>query len=219
MINLHETYWWFRGKKEIILYLIKKYHPQAQSVLDIGCGDGYFFHQYQGVGIEPCELFKKPNIINRPIEEVSLDEKFDVIICLDVLEHLENDAIIKRFLDQNLQKKGIAIISVPAHRKLFNQHDLANHHYRRYDKQDFVSLLQEYSPTVYYYNSLLYPIAYIIRKFSRGQDNLKPLPKILNELLFSIFRLEKYLLNYLKTGMSLLAIIKDDCKVRAVKEC
>lgn len=208
MQELHNTYWWFKGKKEIILHLIRKYHPEAKNLLDIGCGEGYFFDHYPGIGIEPYSPTKRDHIIKKPIEAVSLDEKFDVILCLDVLEHLRDDTIIKKYIDNNLKENGIAIITVPAHRKLFNQHDTAHHHFRRYDKADLLQLLHVYQPKVYYYNSLLYPIAYAMRKLTKGKDNLKPLPWLINETLFTIFRLEKYVYRYLLNGMSLLAVIQ-----------
>lgn len=208
MHNLHNKYWWFKGKQEIILHLINKYKPETKTILDIGCGDGYFFDKFSGIGIEPCHIFQKDNILNCRIENVNISDKFDTILCLDVLEHLENDTVIHRFLDNNLAENGLAIITVPAHKKLFNHHDEVNKHFRRYDKEDLEKLLEKYNTQIYYYNSLLYPAEYLVRKLSKGNNNFRPLPKLVNSILLNIFKLEKYLYKYFTTGMSLVAIVR-----------
>lgn len=210
MKKLCNEYWWFKGKQDIVRYLIKKYKPYTRNVLDIGCGTGYFFDEYNGIGIEPCGIFERDNILNCKIENVKIKDKFDTIICLDVLEHLKDDTVIKKFIENNLVDNGLAIITVPAHKKLFNHHDEINNHYRRYEYMDLVMLLGQYGVDIYYYNSLLYPIEYLIRKFSKGDNNLKKLPKWLNLLLFYIFKLEKYLYKFFPTGMSLIAIVQKD---------
>lgn len=208
MKDLHNEYWWFRGKKEIVKHILKAHKYDIKTILDLGCSSGYFFDEYEGLGVEPCSIFKADNIINEEIENVVVNEKFDAIICLDVLEHLKNDSFIKKFINENLNDNGIVIITVPAHKHLFNNHDIVNGHYRRYDKQDLISLFKEYNPEVYYYNSILYPVEVIIRKMSKGNDNLKALPKIINELLFQIFRIEKYFYKHFYTGMSILTVIE-----------
>jgi 2-polyprenyl-3-methyl-5-hydroxy-6-metoxy-1,4-benzoquinol methylase len=140
MKDLHNEYWWFRGKKEIVKYIFKTHKYDIKTILDLGCGSGYFFDEYVGLGVEPCNIFKADNIINEQLEEVEIDEKFDAIICLDVLEHLKDDSIIKKFINKNINENGIVIVTVPAHQHLFNNHDIVNGHYRRYDKQDLLIL-------------------------------------------------------------------------------
>lgn len=205
---MDNVYWWFKGKREIIGHILEQYAPNARRILDIGCGSGYFFDKYSGIGIEPCSLFTGENIINERIENVSLQEQFDAILCLDVLEHLPDDTIIKKFIERNLKENGIMIVTVPAHPKLFNKHDQVNGHYRRYDYVMLKELFKEYNMEIYYYNSLLYPIAYIVRKLSKGENNLKVLPSVVNNILYRIFVLEKYLYKYLPNGLSMIAIIK-----------
>lgn len=206
--TLHDKHWYFLGKKKIINHIIKQYHNPSPTILDIGCGEGYFFDEYEGVGIEPCEIFKKENIINEPLESISLNKKFDIIIALDVLEHLEDDTIIHKFIDNNLKDDGMAIITVPAHRHLYNNHDKVHNHYRRYDKSDLKKLLNNYNAQVYYYNSLLYPIAYIVRKMSKGNDNLKLHLKPINLILTTIFSFERYIYKFNLNGLSLLSVVK-----------
>ena len=61
------------------------------------------------------------------------EERFDIVLALDVVEHVDNDA---RFLDSILRKHltedGHLIFSVPAWPMLFSNHDRFLNHYRRY---------------------------------------------------------------------------------------
>ncbi len=126
-----------------------------------------------------------------------------------MLEHLEDDRIILRYLQDNLKDNGIAIITVPAHPWLFSEHDRVCGHYRRYTKKQLKDLLGNFDCKIYYYNSLLFPAEILYRLITKGKNNLKQVPDILNHLLFFILSLEYYLLPILPAGLSLLAIVKN----------
>ena len=83
------------------------------------------------------ERFKNSDvkILNSNIS--SLEEKFDTILYMDVIEHIEND--IKE-LDQaisKLNKNGKLVIIVPAFSILFSDFDKSVGHFRRYTKKNF----------------------------------------------------------------------------------
>lgn len=69
------------------------------KVLDVGCGSGFklikYFNNYEtiGIDIEPCYSFLKETYPNKiwydSIDKV-LTKQFDLIICSDVIEHVEN---------------------------------------------------------------------------------------------------------------------------------
>ena len=67
--------------------------------------------------------------------------RFDIIILLDVIEHIANDV---DFLQHNVQPKlaegGIVLISVPAHPSLFSEHDEFLGHYRRYTRRQILDI-------------------------------------------------------------------------------
>lgn len=125
-----------------------------------------------------------------------------------MLEHLEDDRIILRYLNENLKDNGIAIITVPAHPWLFSEHDRICGHYRRYTKRQLKELLKGFDCEIYYYNSLLFPAEVLYRFFTKGKNNLKQVPDILNSLLFFVLSMEYYLLPILPIGFSLLAVVK-----------
>jgi len=117
----------------IINKLIRKYYTftPGQNILDYGCGDGIFLNHlcYEfdstGVGVErilsrvriaklASDKFKlKSNFINSPFHNFKTREKFDVALCLDVLEHVDNPAKEIKKIFTLLKHKGTLIIRVP----------------------------------------------------------------------------------------------------------
>ena len=63
------------------------------------------------------------------------DKKFDIIIFMDVLEHVANDSEFLAYYKKFLNEGGVIIISVPAYQKLFSVHDVALKHFRRYSRE------------------------------------------------------------------------------------
>jgi len=63
-------------------------------------------------------------------------EKFDSIIAINVLEHVEDDIFALQQLYKMLKSEGILIILVPCHKFLYNVIDTNVGHFRRYTKKD-----------------------------------------------------------------------------------
>ena len=61
-------------------------------------------------------------------------EKFNAILYIDVIEHIENDAEELNRAKNLLADNGYLIVLVPAHQFLYNEFDKAIGHYRRYNK-------------------------------------------------------------------------------------
>lgn len=127
-------------------------------VLDIGCGTGYMTLQLLREGNEVTAIDISNELISitesRARREgfslramtMSADEVrilgqgvFDTIICLDVLEHIEND--VKALIDLSYVCKddGVILIVVPAIKSLFGHRDELLGHFRRYSKTELVS--------------------------------------------------------------------------------
>ncbi len=60
--------------------------------------------------------------------------KFDAIVYLDVLEHIEDDRAEMKRAAGHLKRNGVLIILAPAHQWLYAPFDEAIGHYRRYSK-------------------------------------------------------------------------------------
>lgn len=57
---------------------------------------------------------------------------FDLLLLLDVLEHIDDDEGVLTSLVGQLEPGASALLSVPAWSALFSQHDVALKHFRRY---------------------------------------------------------------------------------------
>ncbi|MBR9700784.1 class I SAM-dependent methyltransferase [Candidatus Woesearchaeota archaeon] len=72
----------------------------------------------------------------KQIAKLRKTERFDTIIFLNVLEHVEKDEKALRLLRTLLTPNGRIICLVPTHRWLYNPLDKALGHWRRYTKKE-----------------------------------------------------------------------------------
>lgn len=127
--NLQKEAFLFAEKRaEFILGHIKKYFSLTKktNILDIGCGNGVLLdkitestHKYGIEFSEHCaKLSRKKGIkvyiydLNKGLPSLSMT--FDLIFCIEVLEHLVSGENLLRQIKNKLRKnKGILVISVP----------------------------------------------------------------------------------------------------------
>jgi len=137
-----------RNYRNYQLDLIRKF--VGGNILEVGPGRGEIIENFISADNkitmidtdeEMCkvirERFKNSDvrILNSNIS--SLEEKFDTILYMDVIEHIENDV---KELDQaisKLNKNGKLVIIVPAFSILFSDFDKSVGHFRRYTKKNF----------------------------------------------------------------------------------
>lgn len=129
------------------------------SVLDLGCGPGIHAveigRKIQGevVGIDidgnkiECakKLAKELKVDNVMFEHKSADialseRKYDLIICSDVLEHIENDKDIASKMAAALNPGGQVLVTVPTKTDLNAANRQKFGHYREYSKEDLIQL-------------------------------------------------------------------------------
>jgi len=77
------------------------------------------------------------------LANLSLEETFDSILYIDVLEHIQNDANEIQTASKHLNKDGFLIILSPAHPWLYTQYDKSIGHYRRYTRKSLSALFSE----------------------------------------------------------------------------
>jgi len=122
-------------------------------VCEVGCGIGnitqFLLNAEAVVGIEPqracCEhvrqrfadhlnlRFVQCQLADCPSREVPT-AGFDTVVCLNVLEHIEDDVGSLVRMRQLCGPKGRVVILVPAHMHLYGQLDRSFGHYRRYNR-------------------------------------------------------------------------------------
>lgn len=84
-------------------------------------------------------------------------EKYDLITCLNVLEHIEDDNKALRDMAEILRgQNGMLFLQVPAHMSLYGTMDKMAGHYRRYTRGEMRQKLEDagFEPlNLYYFNS------------------------------------------------------------------
>jgi len=80
--------------------------------------------------------------VSGTVQSLKPCERFDTIIYIDVLEHIENDREELKMAASHLAVEGRIIILSPAHQKLFTPFDAAIEHFRRYNR----AMLRSISP-------------------------------------------------------------------------
>jgi 2-polyprenyl-3-methyl-5-hydroxy-6-metoxy-1,4-benzoquinol methylase len=68
--------------------------------------------------------------------------KFDTVIALNVIEHIEDDLLAIRNAKSLLGNEGILIVLVPAGQWLYNQLDKELGHFKRYTKNELKNLMK-----------------------------------------------------------------------------
>ena len=164
--------------------------PRASlDILDAGCGTGRNLIEYGGlgdaVGIEPSPdaiafcAERGLTAIRSGVEELPFeDDRFDLVLMLDVLEHIADDGAALRELRRVTRPGGALVLTVPAHQYLWSQHDETHHHFRRYTQPLLRERLElsSWRPafTTYFNTALLPPIAamrLIARRLGAGAQS------------------------------------------------
>jgi 2-polyprenyl-3-methyl-5-hydroxy-6-metoxy-1,4-benzoquinol methylase len=144
-----ERHPWETARVEAIEALIRRLPLEPSSVLDAGCGDGFVlkrlqrnFGFVQAIAYDPqltpslIEELRHPGVhFVRELKE--LGQRVDVVLLLDVLEHVERPAeLLGHLATDLLATGGSVIVTVPAFPALFTQHDRDLRHFRRYTRDE-----------------------------------------------------------------------------------
>jgi glycosyltransferase involved in cell wall biosynthesis len=133
----------------------------GEKVLEIGAGTGNLTVQliprrlYWASDINPLYLTYLENVgLNRPYMRVGYtdgekgesypkEQKFDTVICLNVVEHLADDLTALNNIRGVLEDGGRAIVLVPCGPWLFGSLDEVLGHHRRYTRKQLMELVEK----------------------------------------------------------------------------
>lgn len=232
MYQTERDHWWYRVRRELVSRLLGQIQEKRSGtplhILDVGCGTGLLmqemqqFGQVEGVDMsERAVAYCRERGLNPVVGSADhlpfSDGSFDVVVMLDVLEHLEDDSAGAREVNRVLRPGGVAIIAAPAFMFLWGVTDEISRHYRRYTRGSLVRILKGAGLNVVrstYFNTLLFlPIAAVrilVRVFRIPVKSENTMGGAwINKLLYRIFALEPLALRIMDFpfGVSILAIV------------
>lgn len=115
----------YRERAQFLTENIACYCPQASSLLEIGAGNGELskclrdkqeFDNIQITLVEPQPLnldLQNVNIIQQSFGETEINQKFDVIVAFEVLEHITEPIPFLLRIHKLLKLDGLFILSTP----------------------------------------------------------------------------------------------------------
>jgi SAM-dependent methyltransferase len=214
--NLDETYWWFVGRRMVLDTVLRWFGKRTHVAVDIGCGSGgnmkllaHHADVVMGLDRSPAALelaaahgFQTANADGQAIPFA--DCSVDLLSALDVLEHLDDDMRALEEFHRVLRPDGLLLVTVPAYRFLWSEHDEALMHRRRYVASELHAKLTRSGFRVlkrsYAVFFTFFPIVFY--RLFRGlfpKDPLAPkashieLPGFLNDFLIQLLRFEAWM--------------------------
>ncbi len=178
-----DRHWWYRGRRSVLEKVIERLRlPARARILDAGCGSGRNMVELTrhgtvtGIELSPASVALargravgdviEGSVLEMPFESAS----FDLAVSLDVIEHLEDDLAALRELRRVVAPGGALLVTVPAYQWLWSGHDEINHHFRRYTRRTLRQVAEQAgweTVRTTYFNSLLLPIAIVLRVMDR----------------------------------------------------
>lgn len=233
-LEVDDHHWWYRGRRRVIRSELDQLPiPLHARLLDAGCGSGRTMVELTDYGVvsgleldpDAAQLARDRElgeVVVGRVEELPWEpDCFDLITCLDVIEHTPDDRRALVELRRVCRPGGFLLITVPAYQALWSRHDEVNHHYRRYSRRMLRAAAEEAGwalARLSAFNSLLLPPAAVMRLAQRwGPDgdgagnDLHLAPWWLNGTLELPLRLEAAWLGRrltLPAGLSLVAVLR-----------
>ena len=180
-------HWYYSSKAAAVLALVRG--TEVQHLLDVGAGSG-FFSKYllsntnaeDAVCVDsnyPEDNEEQVGGKNIRFRKDCPDMLADLILMMDVLEHVEDDLQLLRKYSESAPVGARFLITVPAFSFLWSGHDVFLGHQRRYTLKQTVSLVRNAGLDVEhgsYFFGLVFPIAAVVRILGsvRGRERLAP---------------------------------------------
>ena len=209
-----DTHWWFRGRRAVIHGLLAGVElPAEPRLLDAGCGTGRNLVEFGSPGrawgvdssekaVEFCRRRGLEGVTQGDLAHLGFDSgQFDLLLLTDVIEHVDDDALVLEELRRVAAEGAVLVVTAPAYRWLWSSFDEALHHKRRYRRGELIERARAagWSPIrSTYYNAILLPPIAVARKLGviRAPTDIEATPSVLNPLLYAPMRLEASLVRH-----------------------
>ena len=225
--RVERRHWWFAGRREVVARVLERRLAPGASVLDVGCGTGFILERllrsFDALGVEPDASVRaraSADATKRILPGSSDDlaalggRRFDAVLLLDVIEHVDDDSATLRNAAAALAPGGELLVTVPAHPWLWSRHDELNQHRRRYTR---AMLRRAFAAAgleplhISHFNTRLFPLA-LVHRLGRRRDTsaaLRVPPGPLNRAFRAVFGGESAgVMRGYPFGLSLMALAR-----------
>ncbi|MEV8633543.1 class I SAM-dependent methyltransferase [Streptosporangium sp. NPDC051023] len=205
-VELEDRHWWYRERRAILARELRRLGAPGRA-LDLGAAGGgntrvLVEHGWKALVADYSETAVEL-ARERGLEAVHADARdlplpdggFDLVLALDVLEHIQEDDLAARELVRVLRPGGAALITVPCDMALWSAHDVASGHVRRYTRDGLGALLTGAGLVIdrmWSWNVLLRPVVARRRKHTSGSDVMET-PPLVNAALTAVIVAERFL--------------------------
>lgn len=129
----------------------------SKRFLEIGVGSGEFLRLLGGLGFSGTGIDLSDKAVSQARKMVSglhgisirrgdfrdLSMKFDMVVALEVLEHIKDDVGALKKMHDLTRKGGYVLLSVPAHQRKWGSADEFTGHVRRYERDELRKKLEK----------------------------------------------------------------------------
>ena len=193
------------------------------NILEVGAGCGSFTRDYIDNKINATltetdnknfEDLKKNFIDNKNIKInnktiFEIEDKFDTILYLHVLEHIEDDYKELKEVETKLNKGGHLIIMVPRHQKLYSNFDKSIGHFRRYEmnffEKNFFNLNRKLLKSLDSFGYFLY---FLNKLFFKNEKFPSKFKIFIWDKIFTPFSIALDMITNYKIGKCIIAVYK-----------
>jgi len=125
-----------------------------KNAIDLGCSGNSLLYilenvqnkSYCDISAIPLKQYSKQNPLCGDIVKLPYkNNTFDLVLALDVLEHVKCDDLAISEIKRILTQGGFAVITVPHRMKYYSKQDKIIGHYRRYEIEQVLGLFQRYN--------------------------------------------------------------------------
>lgn len=217
------NHWWFLARLKILESKVAQLAKDKKvKILNVGAATGATSQMLSRYGevtsleydSDCCQFVREElglevtegSVLDLPYE----DQSFDLVCAFDIIEHVDDDQKAVEEMKRVCVEGGNLFVTVPAFMSLWSDHDVINHHFRRYKIGELKNLFKQTGSLdfVSYFNFMFFLPIWIFRKLSNlfrpknreiQSDFKKFKPGIMNRLMYYIFLSEK---GWLKNNLS-----------------
>ena len=140
-------YWWYRARSEMLRAALEPYVGPVRRLLDVGSADGpsvgwLAAPEKFSLDLDRRGLRPPRSVCASVLALPFADATFDVVSAFDVVEHAHPEEVVLAELRRVLAPGGRLLMSVPAYRWAWSDHDVTHGHHRRYTRSRLIASVE-----------------------------------------------------------------------------